>query len=432
MSELITGRVLASRYSVWSLLNLLLAGPGLALVSAFDAATDGTLNLHYPIFNTHCWLVLMGWCVPSVFALVFWLFPLLKEAPLGRSHVPTLCLLFLVIGTLGLPAYLFLSHGGRSALFILPAAWGAYLVAGLLYGFVVWRLTFRTLRPTATDLGIQSGAVWLLVVLAARLVSALGGMATGRHDFLASSDAAIRFAMLFGFVGNTGLALAAAVVPPFLGTAHPRAMVLSSFRIYNAAVAIWCGGAAWVLPYPFSLGRMVLTVAGFAFAYAVIRLLLDLRFPELLLLPVNSARRMLVRTALATGAIMMIIAAVVVALIGVWSAATMGSAPAELISLPMHLMTVGLFANLVLTLYIPVCGARSMVHVKGVFAWGAYVLLTAWLVAKLAVTILGIIGQAPLWEERYVVGWTVGGGLILMSLWWLSALWGAGRPNSPD
>ena len=213
MADFTTGRLLASRYAAWALLNLLVGGPALALLSAYDAASDGTLNLQYPIFSTHCWLALMGWCVPSVFALVFWLFPLLKEAPLGRTRIPSLCLLFLVLATLGLPAYLFLSHSGRSSLFILPMAWGLYLVAGILYALVVWQLTARTLRPTATDLGIQAGAVWLLLVLGARVVAALGAMASERHEFLASSDAAIRLAMLFGFVGNTGLALAAAVAP---------------------------------------------------------------------------------------------------------------------------------------------------------------------------------------------------------------------------
>jgi hypothetical protein len=427
MADFTSGRILASRYAVWALLNLLVGGPALGLFAAYDAVVDGTLNLHYSIFNTHCWLTLMGWCVPTTFALVFWLLPILKETPLGRSRMPSICLLFLVLPTLGLPTYLFLSHGGHASLYILPAVWGLYLVAGIMYAIVVWHMTIRTLRPSATDLGIQAGSVWLLVVLSVRAIIALGAMATGRHDFVASSDAAIRFAMLFGFIGNTALALAAAVAPPFLGTAHPRAMVLTSFRIYNAAVAIWCGGAAWVLSHPFSWGRLLLTMAGFGFAYAVLRLLRDLRLPELLLLPTNNARRMLTRTALATGAITMILAALIVAMIGTWSAATLSAAPAELISLPMHLMTAGFFANLVLALYIPVCGSRSMLHVKGVMAWGAYILLTAWLIAKLAAAILGIVAQAPLWAERYTIGWAVGAGMLMLALWLLSALWGSGR-----
>ncbi len=429
MSDFTSGRVLASRYGVWALLNLLVGGPALGLFAAYDAATDGFLNLHYPIFTTHCWLILMGWCVPVVFALVFWLFPILKEAPLDGSRIPSVCLVFLVLATLGLPAYLFLLYSGYSSLAILPVVWGLYLVAGILYSIVVWRMTIRTLRPTATDLGIQAGSVWLLIVLGVRVIIALGAMATGRHDFVASSDGAIRIAMLFGFVGNTGLALAAAIAPPFLGTAHPRAMVLTSFRVYNAAVGIWCGGAAWVLPYPFSWGRLLLTVAGFAFAYAVLRLLMDLRLPELLLLPTNNARRMLTRTALGTGAIMMILAALVIALIGTWSAATMGAAPSELVSLSMHLMVIGLFANLVLALYIPVCGPRSLANIKGVLAWGAYILLTVWLIGKLAVAILGIIADAPLWEERYLIGWAVGGGTAFLALWLLAALWSCGRPS---
>jgi len=422
MSDFTSGRVLASRYVVWALLSLLVGGPTLGLFAAYDAATDGSLNLQYPIFTTHCWLTLMGWCVPVMFALVFWLLPILKEAPLGRSRIPSLCLVFLVVPTLGLPAYLFLSHGGYASLYILPLVWGLYLIAGILYAMVVWHITNRTLRPTATDLGIQAGSVWLLLVLGVRAIVALGAMATGRHDFVASSDAAIRFAMLFGFIGNTGLALAVAVAPPFLGTAHPRARVLTSFRIYNAAVAIWCGGAAWVLPHPFSWGRLLLTMAGFGFAYGVLRLLLDLRLPELLLFTTHGARRKLTCTALATGAIMMIVAAVIIAVVGTWSAGTLTAAPAELVALPMHLMAVGLFTNLVLALYIPVSGPRSMVHVKGVMAWGAYILLTAWLIAKIAAAVLGIIVRAPLWAERYTIGWAVGAGMFLLALWLLAAL----------
>lgn len=430
MADLNSGRVVAIRYAVWASANLLVGGPALGILAARDGATEGVLSLQYPIFNTHCWLTLMAWCVPTVCALVFWLFPILKESPLGSRHLPGVCLLFLVLGTLGLPAYLFLSHTGYSVLFILPVVWGLYLVAGILYAFAVWRLTFRTLRPTATDLGIQAGAIWLLVVLAVRLIIALGAMATGRHDFLASSDAAIGFAMLFGFVGNTGLALAAAVAPPFLGTAHPRANVLSSFRVYNTVVGIWCGGAAWVLPYPFSWGRLLLALVGFGFAYGVVRLLRDLRLPELLLMPASNARRVLTRTALATAAIMMILAALVTALVGTWSAGTMQVAPSAMIELPIHLMVVGVFANLILALYIPVCGLRSLANVKGVMAWGSYILLTAWLVAKIAVSILSIIAQAPLWAERYTIGWLVAGGMTLLALWLMSALCSAGRKTA--
>ena len=422
MSDFTSGRAMASRYAAWALLNLLVAGPALGLLSAYDATTDGGLSLQYPIFNTHAWMTLMGWCVPVLFALVYWLLPVLKESSARLGAVPGLSLVLLVLGNIGLAAYLFLAHNLRPALFVLPMVWGAFLVAGILYAATVSRLTIRTLRPTATDLGLQAGSVWLLVILAVRCAVALGALATGRHDFLASSEPAIRYAMLFGFIANTGLALAAAIVPPFLGTPHPRAMALTSFRIYNGAIGIWCGGAAWVLPYPYSWGRLLLVLAGFAFVYAVLRLLVDLRLFALLTATSQTTRRLLTRTALATGAIVMLAAALVIALLSIWAAATLHPPPPQMLALPMHLMAVGLFSNLVLAMYIPICGSRSMASIKGFLAWGAYVMLTAWLIGKVGLAVSTIIADDVMWRERYFAGWAVGGGMAFLALWLAAAL----------
>lgn len=424
MADQHSGRVLASRYVTWGLLNLLVAGPTLGLLAAYDAATDGTLNLQLPIFSTHCWLTLMGFCVPMLLGIVFWLYPLLKESAVGPSHIPSLCLLFLVIPSFGHSAYLLLTYHGYPSLFVLPLTWGLYLVSGILYGLLIWRLTNRTLRPTATDLGIQAGAAWLLVVLAVRLVIALGALATGRHDFMAASDPAISIALLFGFVGNTGLAMAAAVTPPFLATPYPRALVMTSFRIYNLVLAIWCGGAAWILPHPFSWGRLPLALAGFALAYGVVRLLLDLRMIELLTLSTHGARRILVRTSMATAGIMMLLSAATIILISVWSGATMQRPPAEMLTMPMHLMSAGLLVDLVIALYVPVAGSRSLAGVKGVLAWTSYVLLTLWLLGKLGLTVVAAIDNTYLWVERYTVGWAAGLGMLLLGLWLVAALHG--------
>lgn len=430
MARFTSGRATASSYAYWALANLLVAGPALGLLSAYDAASDGTLQLQYPIFNTHCWITLMGWCVPIICGLVYWLFPILKEKGLAGSSLPRVALLFLVLPTIGLGAYLFLSHLGYSSLFIQPVVWGLYLVAAVLYGMIVWRLTARTLRPSGTDMGVQAGAVWLLVVIGVRIIVALGSVTTNRSEFLASSDAAIAFAMLFGFMGNTVLALSVAVAPPFLGLSAPRPTIVTAFRWYNGLLGVWCGGAAWILPYPSSLGRLLLAGVGFGFAYSVINLLTHLRLTELLLLRAYGARRLLARTTFASGAITMLVAAVTVAVVGTWSAATMQAPPADLISLAMHLLTVGVFASLVLALFVPVTGSRSLAGVRGVLAWGAYLLLTLWLIAKIGLTVISIVTGQTLWAERYAVGWLVGLGMLMLSLWLVSAL--SSRPAATD
>lgn len=422
---------MAQRFAAWGLLNLLAAGPGLGLLAAFDAATDGSLALQYPIFGTHAWMTMMGWAVPTMFALVCLLLPVLKDVPF-RSNAPAgICLFLLIVSTFGLAAYLFMAHTGRSALFILPPVWGFYLICGIIYNLIVWRHTARSLRPTATDIGVQAGAVWLLIVLGVKVIAALGGFGTGRHDFLASSDPAVLVAMMLGFLGNTGLAVAGAVAPAFLLTPHPRAKVLNAFTFYNAMVAIWCLGATWVLPWPFSFGRLFLALAGLLLLTAVIRILIEMRLFELISYHANSRRRKLTRLALATSGVMFAFSAAVISLIGIWNAATMHYAPAEMITLAMHVFMIGFFANLVIALFVPLLGARSLSGAKLVFAYLAHVAFMLWLAAKLALAVMGIVGHNALWYPRYVAGGLAGVAALCLTIWMVSAIAFPGRSAPP-
>lgn len=430
MEDANSGRSVARRFTIWGLLNLLAGGPLLALLAAYDATVDGNLSLHYPIFGTHSWLVLMGWCVPVTFALVFWLLPILKDVRdvrYGTSY--NVCLALLVIPTLGLGAYLLLAHLGLPALFILPMVWGCFLTASILYATIVWRVCARTLRPTASDIGLLSGAVWLLVIMVVRVITALGAVATNRHDFLASSEPAVIIAMTFGFLGNTGLALASAIGPEFLLTSHARPTVTTAFRLYNTAVGIWCGGALWVLPVPYGFGRLMLAVSGFFFAYAATRLLVELRLFDLLLLRANSARRRLARTALGSAAVLMGLAIVNVTLIGLWIGGTMSPAPRELVVLPMHLMAAGFFSCIVIGLYVPLLGPQSLKGGRLFLAYAAYVLTLLWLLGRVGLSIMQIIGSQPFWYQRYYFGWTIAAGSVALALWLILAMSLPRRPQ---
>jgi hypothetical protein len=422
---------MASRFAGWAVLNLLVAGPLLALLAAYAAAGGGSQPLQYADFNTHAWLTLMGWCAPVLCGLVYWLLPVLKESSSFLKPAPALSLLFLILGSLGLGAYLWAAHTSHSSLFLLAPAWGCYLVAGILYMLTVFRLTLRTLRPTATDLGLQAGAVWLVLVLAVRCAVALGALFSGAHDFLAGGEPAIQAAMLFGFVGNTGLALVTAVSLPFLGSPQPRATVLTSFRIYNAALGLWCGLAAWVLPRPGSSARVGLVLMGLALAYAVIRLLTELGLPQLLMGGADTPRRVAARTALGTGALLMATATVVLVLVSFWVEATTRAVPAQLGVLPMHLMAIGLFSNLVLALHVPLGGSRSVNQARGVLVWGAYGLLTVWLIVEVGLAVQGLVVDDAVWRGRYYAGWVAGSGAACLAAWLASVLRPAPRADSP-
>jgi len=430
MPDVNAGRIVARRYAIWGLLNLVAGGPVLGLLAAYDATVDGSLSLNYPIFSTHSWLVMMGWCVPLTFAVVFWLLPILKDVPVRYGSVYTLCLTALVVPTFGLAAYLILAHLGRPAIYVLVPSWTCYLTAAVLYTTIVWRVCARTLRPTASDIGLSSGAVWLLAILAAKLLISLGAVATGRHDFAAQSERALLIAMMFGFVVNTGLALAAAIGPEFLATAHARPTVVTAFRLYNTCVALWCGGAAYLLPYPFGLGRFVLALVGIALLYSIVRLLIELRMLELLTLRANSARRRLTRTALGTAAVLLVLAGGVVMVLSLWIAATVTWAPDELVSLTMHLICVGFFPCIIIGLLVPLLGNRSLSGIKLPLAHAGYALLIVWLLGRTALATVVMINHQSLWFERYALGLLSGAGAVSLALWMLLALQSPNKPGS--
>ena len=430
MTEVNAGRTVARRYAIWGLLNLVAGGPVLGLLAAYDAASDGGLSLNYPIFSTHSWLVMMGWCVPLTFAVVFWMLPILKDIPVHYGSVYTLCLAALIAPTFGLAAYLLLAHLGRPALFVLAPSWACYLAAAVLYTTIVWRVCGRTLRPTASDIGLTSGAVWLLAILAMKLLISLGAAATGRHDFAAQSERALLIAMMLGFVVNTGLALAAAIGPEFLMTAHSRPTVVTAFRLYNTCVALWCGGAAYLLPYPFGLGRFVLTFAAIALLYSIVRLLVELHMLEMLVIRANSVRRRLTRTALGTAAILLVLAGGGIVVLSLWIAATVTWAPDELVTLAMHLIGVGFFSCIIMGLFVPLLGNRSLSGIKLPLAYGGYTLLLAWLLGRTALVIVVLISHQALWFERYTLGLVAGSGAVCLALWMLLALLSPNKPAS--
>ncbi|MEI6500203.1 MAG: hypothetical protein WCP21_04155 [Armatimonadota bacterium] len=428
MADVNAGRKVARGYAIWGLLNLVAGGPALGLLAAYDATSDGGLSIKYPIFGTHSWLVMMGWCVPLTFAIVFWLLPILKDTPVRYGSVYTLCLSALIAPTFGLAAYLALAHLGRPAIFVLAPSWACYLAAAILYTVIVWRVCARTLRPTASDIGLSSGAVWLLAILALKLVIALGAAATSRDDFAAQSERALLIAMMLGFVVNTGLALAAAIGPEFLAMGHARPTVVTAFRLYNTCVALWCGGATYLLPYPFGLGRFALTLVSIALLYSITRLLIELRMFEMLLLRANSARRKLTRTALGTAAVMLVLAGGVIMALTLWMAATVTWAPDELVTLTMHLICVGFFPCIIMGLFVPLLGNRSLNGVKLPLAYAAYAFLLAWLLGRTAVAVVVLMNGQPMWFERYVLGLLAGAGAVCLALWMLLALLSPNRP----
>jgi hypothetical protein len=198
--------------------------------------------------------------------------------------------------------------------------------------------------------------------------------------------------------------------------------VVTSFRIYNTCVALWCAGALYLLPFPYGLGRLILAMVGFVFAYATVRLLVELRVLELLMVKANSTRRRLARTALGTSGIMLVLAAIIVSLVGLWIAGTMSQAPQEMLTMPMHLVGMGFFSCIVIGLYVPLLGNRSLSGIKLPLAYGAYILTLLWLLGRIGITIIVIITDQPLWYERYWLGLVAAAASVCLALWLLLAM----------
>ena len=153
---------------------------------------------------------------------------------------------------------------------------------------------------------------------------------------------------------------------------------------------------------------------------------------ELFAYRANSRRRRLTRLTLATGSIMFTFSATVISLIGIWNAATMYYAPAEMITLAMHLFMIGFFANLVIALFVPLLGARSLSGAKLVFAYLAYVMFMLWLAAKLGLAVMGIVSHDTLWYSRYVAGGLAALAAVSLAVWMVSAALFPGRAATPQ
>lgn len=413
--------MVARWFTTFGLISLLISGPLFGLLAAFDTIGGAPVR-QYPISGIHAWMVVMGWCVPTTIALVCWLLPILKERPVRYGPYYKFWLMLLVIPTAGQALYLFMADHGSPPLFILPPIWFCYLAAAVLYLLFVRQIIGYSLRPTAGDVGLKAGAVWLLIIMFLRFVIALGATITTRPNFLIASEPAFLIALVLGFLGNTVLVLAEAVAPEFLQIPHSRASVITSFRIYNTAVAIWCAGAAWILSYPFSWGRLVFAAVGFFLAYAIVQLLVSLRLMLLLATQVSGRRRQLTRTTLGTAAILMTLAAGFLVLIGLWAIGTVQVPPRALIVLPLHLLCFGFFTNMVLALFIPVLGATSLDGPKASLASGAYVFMLLWLLMQVTLTIIGLTNGTEMWSPRYHIWGFNAIACILLTAWLVWAI----------
>jgi hypothetical protein len=170
-----------------------------------------------------------------------------------------------------------------------------------------------------------------------------------------------------------------------------------------------------------------LALVGFIFAYATVRLLIELRILELMVVKANSSRRRLTRTALGTAGLLLLLAVLVVALIGLWIAATVSHAPQDLVTLPMHLIGVGFFSFIVVGLCVPLLGNQSLSGIRLLLAYLAYILTLLWIVGRIGITIIIMVTGQQVWYERYWLGIVAAGGTMCLALWLLMAM----RPARP-
>lgn len=432
MDGISEGRRTARQYVTWGILTLLGAGCTLSILSAYDAAYDGAVSIDHVVWDTHAWLTLSGWAMVFFLGLVGWLLPILKQSPVRFASLQRWSLLTVIVATLPLAAHPLLQHLGRPALFLPPVGWSLMLAVAIAYAAMVWRISGRSLRPSTADVGIQTGTAWLIGVLVVRLASTLGGLLSGRSDYLSSSDLGFLVGASFGFVVNTGLGLASALLPEFLHLPRARPQVQNTYSTYNVLLIAITGGLVWCLPFPYSWGRFLLVTCAFAFMYYVFHLLSRLHLLEVVFAEGHTLRQGVARLALATGLVCLILAGVLVAVSSAWIAGTVSAPPADLLRLCVHLVGVGFFLNLVLALMVPLLGPDGLRGARGVLAIGAYALLALWTVARIAITILGLLRGQDLWYERTLAGALAGGASLALGLWLLWGFAALGRtPRRP-
>lgn len=417
MDDIHQGRRLARLYVTWGVIAMIGAGCALGVTSAFDAAYDGAVSIPTAVWGAHSWITILGWSLTFCVGLVAWLLPLLKESPVSFAPWQRLALLVLLLGLTPLVAAPLLEHAGRRTLVLPVVGYLLLLTFACGYGAMVWRVSSRSLRPSTADVGIQAGTAWLLVLVFARFAAALGALATGRADFLASCDGALLVGATYGFMVNTGLGLAVAILPEFLHIPHARPQVQATFSAYNISLALLTVGLMWCLPFPFSWGRFPLVACAFVFTAMTISLVVRLQLLQVVFAPTGNLRQLLARWALATALICLMTGSALLALLAGWITGLMAQPPSEVLHVAVHIIAVGFFTTLALALAVPLMGPTCLRGVAGAMAVASLVLVQLWTVGSLALCVLVVLRGQEMWYERAVVG-TVGGvGAMLFGLW---------------
>lgn len=421
MKDIRVGRTLARHYVTWGVLSLLVAGSGLSLVGAYLAADSRQAALSAAAWQAHAWATVVGWIAPVLLGLLGWILPLLKRSSYDAGRLQRHVLGLLAAGTLLVAAPALLEPMGRSSDYVLAIGWLLCLAATAGYCGMAYRLSVRSLTPSAADLGIQSGLVWLAATLLLRLAAAVGIMVTGRSDFMAASEPGVWLGAVFGFAANLGLGLAAALLPEFLRMPHTRPHVRAAFGAYNGLLAPLVVGFMWCLPNAYSWGRLPLIVCALGFLYATLHLMSRLQLGSLVFPPNHTRRQRAARLALGTAAFWLLTGALVATGAAAWLAGFVEAPPPALLSCATHLVAAGFFGNLVLALGMALLGPTCLQGLRGWLSASAYLLTNLWLLAGLAAAVLPLGEVASNWHLRGLAGITVGIGSLCLGLW---LLWG--------
>jgi hypothetical protein len=267
------------------------------------------------------------------------------------------------------------------------------------------------------------------VVVAVRLVAAVGGMATNRPDFLASSEPGLLLAASFGFMVNTGLGLAVIILPEFLRLPHARPQVASAFTTYNVVLAAIVIGFMWCSPFPVSRGGLPLIASALAFAYLIPYLAGRLHFTSLIFARSRSPRRFLAGLALATALGCLVLAGLLVAVMAAWIAGFRSGPPRELLRLCLHLVTVGFFTNLVLAVTVPLLGPNCLRGARGSLAYAAYGLTALWVLARLGLGVTAAVRGQDYGFERGLVAAVAGLAELALATWLIRGFAALERPT---
>jgi hypothetical protein len=410
------------------LLVLIATSAVLLIVLGLEAMRNRALYLDWEVTLAQTWGTLLGGCLPLMMAVVFWLLPLLKEVPDSDRLPYWLPLLLLVPGTLLMLAEPIVHYVGYNALAVLPVVWACFLGAGLFYAYVVWRLGPRhSLHPTTCDFGMQAGVIWLVSVLVLRLAFALIAVDLRRYDLLASAEQGWLAMMLFGFLGNTGLALASVAAPEFLQTPKGRPGVINAFVGYNVMLLFWVIGAAWCLTYPYSWGRLPFFLVSLGFFGATLNLLAQSRLLAVIFRAhVNTPRRRFARSAISLALISLLVAALAILLIASWVAGSQQLPPSQLLDLPYTFMTYGFLLSLALGLFAALLGRPCLEEGRNILAYGACAMLGGYLALYLMVNVAEVAADRSFNTVQAFVALPLEGALMVMLLW-LTTAFGALR-----